>query len=69
MADTSILAYVASVPIKFKKQYLKALEGKASPRTAIKMHCHECVGWSNIKEAIGGCQSKRCPLWQYRPYR
>src|SRR5579859_1445020 len=50
-----------------RKRLKSAWEGKASPRTAIKLQCLECCG--EDKAAIGGCGDRCCPLWRYRPYQ
>lgn len=53
------------VPVKAKILTRKALEGKASPRGAIKAFCLECVGYER-KEIIF-CTAPCCPLYEYRP--
>ena len=45
----------------------KAYSGEASPRTAIKAFCLECVGYD--RSAITNCTAPACPLWLYRPYQ
>ena len=45
----------------------RALEGKASPRQAIKAFCLHCVG--DVRERVTDCTAYACPLYQYRPYR
>lgn len=59
----------ASAPKLYRGAYAKALEGKASPRQAIKAKCYECCGFEEVKERISECSVRRCPLWAYRPYR
>jgi hypothetical protein len=55
------------VPESWRKLYDKCLNVKASPRSAIKMACGECVQY--IREEITLCTDKNCPLYGYRPFR
>jgi len=59
---------VEGVPGRFQKTYLKALEGKAQSKEAIKAKCLECVGFEDAPSRIRTCTVSRCPLWRYRPY-
>lgn len=63
------LGYVATTPPTYQTIYVSSLTGKASPRQAIKAKCLECVGFEDVKNAVGGCTCFRCPLWFYRPYQ
>ncbi len=54
-----------STPPQLTGMYQKAIEGKLSPRQAIRLQCYHCMGW-NIAEAKR-CQTRVCPLWQYSP--
>lgn len=63
---------IAAVPRKHQGAYVKALQGKASPRGAIRAMCYSCVCWVRFdggSDRIGGCGIRACPLWQYRPFR
>lgn len=51
----------------FRPILVKAYAGTASPRSAIKAMCLECVGYD--RDAIRGCTGYSCPLWTYRPYQ
>jgi hypothetical protein len=57
----------AAVPVKFRKLYLRVLEGQASPRQAIKAMCMECIGWEAREVAL--CTSPACPLYLHRPFK
>ena len=55
------------VPRKHRKLYLKVMNGQASPRQCIKVHCLECVGWQ--RNDVAHCTSLACPLYQHRPFK
>jgi hypothetical protein len=65
--EATIARRLPTVPPKFRKQYLRVLSGKASPRVAIKINCLECVGFSanEVKE----CTALACPMHRYRPFQ
>jgi hypothetical protein len=54
------------MPKSCRAGYLKAAEGKASPREAIKAQCLECVAWNRAE--VRRCTATACPLWMYRPW-
>jgi hypothetical protein len=54
-------------PAKYRKLYDRVASGAASPRTAIKLMCIECLGGSAGE--IAGCTDVACPLFMYRPYK
>ena len=45
----------------------KAYQGTASPRSAIKAQCLQCVGFD--RSMVTYCTGYSCPLWAYRPYQ
>ena len=45
----------------------RSWSGKASPRTAIKVFCLDCMG--EDKQAVADCGDRCCSLWKYRPYQ
>ena len=47
--------------------FLRAYNGSASPREAIRAKCLECCWLQEI--AIRECPSTACPLWGFRPYQ
>lgn len=51
----------------FRPIMVKAYDGSASPRKAIKAMCLECLSYD--RAAIRGCTGYSCPLWEYRPYQ
>lgn len=64
----SLVAQVAAtVPVKFRAGFLKATEGKCSPRAAIKAKCLDCANYT-IAE-VTHCTVVACPLWSLRPFR
>lgn len=63
------LDYANKISPRYRGNYLRAVEGTASPRSAIKAHCYECIGHQNVVAAISDCQGYRCALYAYRPYQ
>jgi hypothetical protein len=49
------------------KMFERVMFGKASPRTAIKAKCYECVSFEDIAHTVYECRSFTCPLWRFRP--
>jgi len=64
--DSAIAEVMAGVPPSARRTLAKALEGKASPRAAIKAHCLLCVNFD--RQAVRACPVLRCALWHYRPF-
>lgn len=58
---------LATTPASYRKLFERSWAGKASPRTAIKCFCLECVGFE--RAAISQCSVGACPLWPLRPYQ
>ena len=54
----------ASMPLKFRKAYDKAISGH-SRKSAVNVFCAECCGFE-IQE-VHHCTSPACPLFPYRP--
>ena len=57
----------ATIPLKYRQGYLRAVSGEASPRQAIKAFCLECICWQ--RKEIELCPSVSCPLYPYRPFQ
>jgi hypothetical protein len=55
------------VPKLYRKIVGDSIRGFASPRTAIKAQCLECVGY--VRAEVKLCTSFTCPLYMYRPYK
>jgi hypothetical protein len=55
------------MPKSCRAGYLRAAEGTASPREAIKAFCLECVGYKRVE--VRRCTATACPLWAYRPWQ
>jgi hypothetical protein len=62
----AISSNTGSVPVG-QKGYLKASQGKASPRSAIKSFCCECMGYDRGEVTL--CSDGACPLYLYRPFK
>lgn len=60
---------IADTPPLYQPLYRRAMEGKASPRAAIKAACYRCMGFEDVRNQIAECSSRTCPLWEYRPYK
>jgi hypothetical protein len=59
-------ALLAATPVSARTQLAKALEGKASPRAAIKAMCLTCCNFD--RDEIIACTTTLCPLHAYRPF-
>ncbi len=59
-------AVAESSPL-YRNVMVKAYQGTASPRSAIKAQCLNCVGDERV--SITHCTGYSCPLWAYRPYQ
>ena len=55
------------VPISRRKLFERVYSGKASPRSAIKAFCQQCLNFN--ENDIRTCTAPACPLFEYRPYR
>jgi hypothetical protein len=58
---------INTAPETWRKVLRDALDGKGSPRSAIKAQCGECNGFD--RAAISTCTAVACPLWQFRPFQ
>lgn len=56
-----------TTPHTCKNVFVRSWARKASPRQAIKAQCLECQGFD--RDAITGCSSFACSLWEYRPFQ
>jgi hypothetical protein len=65
--DTRLLRRIAAVPALYRAAYLKAIDGKQSPRQAIKAKCLDCCAWQ--REEVRQCTARGCPLWPLRPFQ
>ena len=61
-------AAVDRAPVSCRALMSRVYIGNASPRQAIKAKCQECMGYTDVAEAIRECTSPTCPLFAYRPY-
>jgi hypothetical protein len=66
-SDPKLSKRVAAVPPLYRAAYVKAIEGRLSPRQAIKSKCLDCTGWQ--REKIRQCTARGCPLWPLRPFQ
>jgi hypothetical protein len=58
---------LAETPPRFKVLALKVLEGRVTPRQAIKAKCLDCMGY--IIKDIRNCPSTTCELHRFRPFQ
>ena len=65
--EMSIIKKADDMPAIYRKNYLAAVSGKATPRNAIKAFCIECMGF--VRSEVTNCDVIDCPLNLYRPYR
>lgn len=42
---------------------------RGSMKAAIKLMCHQCMGFDELPKMIRGCTSLACPLWPFRPFK
>ncbi len=63
----SITNKADKMPKIYKKCYLSAVSGEASPRDAIKAFCSECMNY--VRSEVRDCDTIDCPLNLYRPYK
>jgi hypothetical protein len=55
------------MPASYRRSYVRTVQGKASPKTAIRLFCLECVGWQRVLAVT--CPTRACPLWAMLPRR
>jgi hypothetical protein len=55
------------MPASYRRSYIRTVQGKASPKTAIRMFCLECVRWQRALAVT--CPTRACPLWAMLPRR
>lgn len=65
--EEQVAEVVAKAPVKYRGWVIRATEGSAPPRGAIKAFCLTCTSYD--RPEITNCQVYRCPLWLYRPYQ
>lgn len=53
--------------ISLRPLILRVWSGSASPRSAIKGFCLDCMG--EDRQAVADCGDRCCPLWRYRPFQ
>ena len=65
--EQRVTKLVAEAGEVYRSVMLKAFNGTASPRSAIKAQCLQCVGY--IRDDVTHCTGYTCALWAYRPYQ
>jgi hypothetical protein len=55
------------MPASYRRSYVRTVQGKASPKTAIRLFCLECIGWQRVLAVT--CPTRACPLWAMLPRR
>ena len=58
--------FIQDAPPVYQGAVRDALDGKASPRRAIKAFCLSCTGF--MREEVRHCTATCCPLHAFRPY-
>ena len=56
-----------NTPVRYKKTWLDCYQGLATRNQAIRAKCYECVNYEDVQNNVGGCTSRTCPIWHYRP--
>lgn len=67
--STFELRRVAGCPEKRLPLLKRVLLKQASPRSAIKAMCQQCLGYEDVQKGIRDCTAKACPIYAYRPYQ
>ncbi len=67
MSADSTETHRAAIPSKYRKLFDRVVEGKASPREAIKLQCLACFGY--VQSQAKQCDDYLCHLYRYRPYQ
>lgn len=72
--STSTAKRIANTPPRYRLAYAKSLAApiagqKKSLSKAVKQKCYECVGFEDVRDRVGHCTCRTCPLWHHRPYR
>ena len=67
LRDARGTPFEEEVSVNYRKLAQRALDGKVSPRQAIKAFCLRCVGYA--RNDVRDCSAYTCPLWRYRPYQ
>ena len=65
--NPSVRKRIESMPKSCRGNYIKAVNGTASHRQAIKALCMECVCWDRAE--VAACTAPACPLYKYRPFK
>lgn len=65
--ETQVAKILANTPQASQNTLARAFSGTASPRTAIKAQCLQCVGFD--RDSVKNCTGWSCPLWAYRPFQ
>lgn len=60
---------VLNVPPSYRLQFARALIMPDKRALAVKMKCYSCVGFESMRERIGNCGCRLCPLWLHRPFQ
>ncbi len=65
----AIQKYSETIPLKYRRSFLKVALGRGGKREIIKVKCQSCVNFEDVSARVGGCTSILCPTWPYRPYQ
>lgn len=67
--SAEIQTYSETIPIKYRRLFLKVASGHGGKREIIKAKCQACVNFEDVSARVGSCTSILCPTWPYRPYQ
>jgi hypothetical protein len=67
--DSWFQSHLGKMPGQYRAQMHDVFHGTAPIKRAVKMMCYECVGHSDLKNAVSGCKASMCPLYAYRPHQ
>lgn len=67
--DESFKRRVMNVPYLYRLSYLRSLTMPKERALSVKMKCYECMGFESVRERVGNCGTRTCPLWLHRPFQ
>lgn len=63
---------IFNIPLRYRLAYVRSLgflRTHISKALSAKMKCYECVGFEEVRNRIGDCTARLCPLWIHRPFQ
>jgi hypothetical protein len=68
-AKIGVVNFYKLIPMRYKRNWLKAHLGIASKKQAIAAQCANCVGYSDVQSEVATCTAYNCALYFYRSYK